>query len=162
GGGAGERAVANYDEDSVTMACEASLSALHGRDPRRLGACFLASTTPPYLEKSSATILATAVDLSHEVLTADVGGSLRCGTTALRLALDLIKAGSARQALVAAADMRPVAPGTPEEAQMGDGAAAVIVGDDDVIATYEGGYTVSREFSDVWRLPSDRYVNVLP
>ena len=47
GGGGGERAVANYDEDSVTMACEAALNALHGHDPRKIGACFLGSTTPP-------------------------------------------------------------------------------------------------------------------
>jgi 3-hydroxy-3-methylglutaryl CoA synthase len=161
-GGGGERAVANYDEDSLTMACEAALNALSGRDRRRIGACFLASTTPPYLEKSSATVLATVADLATDLLTADVGGSLRCGTTALRLALDVVKAGSAEQVLVAASDVRPVAPGTPEEAQLGDGAGAVIVGGDDLIATYEGGYTTSREFSDVWRLQGDRYLNILP
>ena len=92
-GGSGERAVANYDEDSLTMAAEAALNALHGRDVSRIGACFFASTTPPYLEKSSATLLATVADLGPAVLTADFGGSLRCGTTALRLALDTVKAG---------------------------------------------------------------------
>jgi 3-hydroxy-3-methylglutaryl CoA synthase len=162
GGGAGERAVANYDEDSLTMACEASLNALHGRDQRKVGACFLASTTPPYLEKSSAAILASVVDLPHDVLTADLGGSLRCGTTALRLAFDAVKAGSAAQALVAAADMRPVAPGTPEELHLGDGAAAAVVADRDVIAAFEGAYATTREFSDVWRVQGDRYLNVLP
>ncbi|MBI2544934.1 MAG: 3-hydroxy-3-methylglutaryl CoA synthase, partial [Candidatus Rokubacteria bacterium] len=58
-GGSGERAVANYDEDSLTMASEAALSALAGRDPSKVGACFFASTTPPYTEKSTATLLAT-------------------------------------------------------------------------------------------------------
>src|SRR5882672_11611749 len=111
-GSGGERAVANYDEDSLTMSCEAALNALHGRDVKNIGACFLASTSAPYAEKSSAAILATVADLSPAVLTADLGGSLRCGTTALRLALDTVKAGSA---LVAAGDVRPVAPGTPEE-----------------------------------------------
>src|SRR5512134_2709560 len=81
GGGGGERAVANYDEDSLTMACDAALDALHGRDPAKVGACFLASTTPPYLEKSSAAILAAVADLRADVVTADLGGSLRCGTT---------------------------------------------------------------------------------
>jgi 3-hydroxy-3-methylglutaryl CoA synthase len=104
----GERAVANYDEDSLTMSCEAALNALHGRDIRSIGACFLASTSAPYAEKSSAAILATVADLSPAVLTADLGGSLRCGTTALRLALDTVKAGSAAEALVAAGDVRPV------------------------------------------------------
>jgi hydroxymethylglutaryl-CoA synthase len=160
--GAGERAVANYDEDSLTMAVEAALNALHGRDTKAIGACFLSSTSAPYAEKSSAAILATVADLSPAVLTADLGGSLRCGTTALRLALDTVKAGSATQALVAAGDLRPVAPGTAEEVQIGDGAGAMLVGDGDVIASFEGAYTASHDFTDVWRLQGDRYLNVLP
>jgi hydroxymethylglutaryl-CoA synthase len=163
GGSSGaERAVANYDEDSLTMACEAALGALGSRDPKRIGACLLASTSPPYHEKSSATILAAVADLGDDVLTADLGGSLRCGTTAVRLAIEMVKAGSVTEALVAAADMRPAAPGTAEELQWGDGAAAVVVGSDDVIASYVGGHCVSREFSDVWRMAGDRYLTVLP
>jgi 3-hydroxy-3-methylglutaryl CoA synthase len=161
-GGAGERAVANYDEDSLTMACEASLHALAGRDPKRVGACLLASTSAPYLEKSSATILAAVADLDAAVLTADLGGSLRCGTTALRLALDHVGAGSAREALVAASDLRPVAPGSAEELQLGDAAAAFVLGAEDVIASFEGAHVASREFTDVWRTQSDRYLNILP
>ncbi len=162
GGGSGERAVANYDEDSLTMAVEATLNCLDGREPSRIRACFLASTSPPYLEKSNATLLATVADLGAEVITADIGGSLRCGTTALQLALDLVKAGTTPQALVAASDMRPVAPGTETEALLGDGAAAVLVGDADLIATFEGAYTVSHEFSDVWRNQGDRYLQMSP
>jgi 3-hydroxy-3-methylglutaryl CoA synthase len=162
GGGSGERAVAGHDEDSLTMACDAALEALHGRDVRRIGACFFASTTPPYLEKSSAALLAAVADLGPETLTADLGGSLRCGTTALRLALDAVRAGSTPEALVAAADVRPVAPGSAEEIQLGDGAGAVLVGREGLIATYEGGHSVSREFTDVWRGSGDRYLTVLP
>ncbi|MFQ5897680.1 MAG: hydroxymethylglutaryl-CoA synthase family protein [Candidatus Methylomirabilia bacterium] len=159
-GGGGERAVANYDEDSLTMAVEAALNAMAGRDPATVGACLFASTTPPYAEKSSATLLATVADLGTEVVTADLGGSLRCGTTALRMALDLVKAGTASQALVAAADMRPAAPGTELETVLGDGAAAVLVGEGEAIATFEGAYTVSREFIDVWRTHNDRYLQM--
>ncbi len=101
-------------------------------------------------------------DLSPEVLTADLDGSLRCGTTALRLALDTVKAGSAAQALVAAGDVRPAAPGTPEEAQLGDGAGAALVGGGEVIASFEGAYTASHDFTDAWRLQGDRYLTVLP
>ncbi|MBI2528922.1 MAG: OB-fold domain-containing protein [Candidatus Rokubacteria bacterium] len=161
-GGGGERAVAGYDEDSLTMAVEASLEALAGREASGVGACLLASTTAPYVEKSSATLLATATDLGAEVLTADLGGSLRCGTTALRLALDMVRAGSVPQALVAASDMRPVAPGSPEEVLLGDGAAAFLVGSDEVIASFEGAFSACREFTDVWRAAGDRYLNILP
>lgn len=161
-GGTGERAVAGYDEDSLTMAADAALRALAGRDPSRLGACLLATTSPPYLEKSSATLLATVADLPAEVVTADLGGSLRAGTTALRLGLDMVRAGSAVEVLVAAADLRPVAPGSPEEATLGDAAAAFVLGSgEEVIARLEAAHTVSREFSDVWRLAGDRYLTVL-
>jgi 3-hydroxy-3-methylglutaryl CoA synthase len=162
GGGSSERAVANYDEDSLTMAVEATLSCLDGRDRSKIGACLLASTSPPYLEKSNATLLATVADLGAEVITADIGGSLRCGTTALQLAVDLVKAGTTHQALVAASDVRPAAPGSEMEALLGDGAAAVLLGDQDMIATFEGGYSVSHEFSDVWRNAGDRYLQMSP
>ncbi|MBI4560480.1 MAG: hydroxymethylglutaryl-CoA synthase [Candidatus Rokubacteria bacterium] len=162
GGGSSERAVANYDEDSLTMAVQAALNCLGGRDRSKIGACLFASTSPPYLEKSNATLLATVADLGAEVITADIGGSLRCGTTALQLAVDLVKAGTAHQALVAASDVRPAAPGSEMEALLGDGAAAVLLGDQDMIATFEGGYAVSHEFSDVWRNAGDRYLQMSP
>jgi len=161
-GGGGERAVANYDEDSLTLAVEAALNALHGHDPHVIRACFFASTSAPYAEKSNAAILATVADMPAHALTADLGGSLRAGTTALRLAFDMVKAGSTGQALVAAADVRPVAPGTGEEIQIGDGAGAVLVGSGEVLATLEGAYTASHDFTDVWRLQGDRYLTVLP
>ena len=162
GGGAGERAVANYDEDALTMASQAALDAIGGRDVSRIGACVFASTSAPYVEKSSAVLLATVADLGADVLTADLGGSLRCGTTALRLALDAVGAGSVAQALVVASEMRPAAPGSDLEAALGDAAGAALVGSEGLIAGFVGAFTVSREFTDVWRTPSDRYVQSLP
>lgn len=162
GGGGGERAVAGYDEDALTMACEAALRAIGDADPGGIGACFFASTSPPYTEKSNATLVAAVADLAAAVITADLGGSLRCGTTALRLALDTVKAGSAARALVTAADMRPAAPGSELERELGDGAAAAVVGSEALIAAFEGGFTVSHEFTDVWRREGARYVQSLP
>ena len=162
GGGSGERAVANYDEDALTMACAAALNAIGSRDVSRVGACFFASTSAPYVEKSNATLLASIADLGVGVLTADLGGSLRCGTTALRLALDMVRAGSAAEALVAAADMRPVAPGGELEMLVGDGAGAALVGTADVLASFEGAFTASHEFTDFWRNDGERYVQSLP
>lgn len=158
GSGGGERAVANHDEDSLTMAVEASLAALAGRDGRTLGGVILASTTPPYAEKSSAAILATVADCGRDVFVADLGGSLRAGTTGLRLALDAVRAGSAREVLVAAADVRPAAPGGDLEPLLGDGAAAVVVGQGDgILARFEGAYSLTHEFSDVWRKADARF-----
>lgn len=160
-GGAGERAVANYDEDALTMACEAALEAVAGQDVSGVGACFFASTSAPYVEKSNATVLATVADLPATAITADVGGSLRCATTALRLAIDAVAAGSAAAALVAAGEMRLAAPGSELEALLGDGGGAALVGTGEVIAVFAGAYTVSHEFTDFWRNDGARYVQAL-
>ncbi len=157
GSGGGERAVANHDEDSLTMAVEASLAALAGRSGQELGGVLLATTTPPYAEKSSAAILAAVVDAGRDLFVTDLGGSLRAGTTGLRLALDAVRAGSAREVLVAAADIRPAPPGGDLEALLGDGAAAVVVGEGDVLARFEGAYSLTHEFSDVWRKADARF-----
>ena len=110
------------------MAVEAALTALGDDGGGSLDLVCFASTTPPYAEKSSAAVLAAVLDCGPAVSVADLGGSLRAGTTALRLALDSVRARSAREALVAAADVRLAPPGSDVEAVWGDGAAAVRVG----------------------------------
>ena len=65
----GERAVANHDEDSLTMAVEAALNSLAGTDPRTVDGLIFASTTSPYLEKQASTLVATALDFAAETVT---------------------------------------------------------------------------------------------
>jgi len=44
----GEKAVANYDEDSLTMATAAALDCVTGIDRQEIDGLFFASTTSPY------------------------------------------------------------------------------------------------------------------
>ena len=53
GGGAGERAVASYDEDTLSLAVNAAVDALNAQGRDDVDAVFFASTTAPYKEKSS-------------------------------------------------------------------------------------------------------------
>jgi 3-hydroxy-3-methylglutaryl CoA synthase len=154
----GERSVANFDEDSITMAVAAAMDCLAGIDTARIDAVFLASTTLPYKEKLGAAIVAAALDLPAEVRTADFAGSLRVGTTALASALDAVRAGTARRVLVAVADTRMGAPAGQFEQAFGDGAAAFLVGDTDLIAEVKDSHHTSDEFSGVWRADGDEFV----
>ena len=122
-----QRAVANFDEDSVTMAVAAGADALAGRDREGIDGIIFASTTPPYAEKQSAAIVAAALDLRADIFAADIGNTLRAGTTALKAALDAVGAGSARQVLVVIADSRQGPPRGDTERNAGDGAAAFII-----------------------------------
>ncbi len=154
----GEKAIRNFDEDSTTMAVAAALDCLKGRDRETVDGLFFASTTSPYREKQIATSIAAAADLRADIMTADFAGSLRSGTSALRAALDAVKAGSARKVLVVASDCRMGAPGTAFEQNSGDGAAALIIGDEEVAAEVEAWHSVSNEIQDIWRRDDDDFI----
>ena len=73
----GERAVANVDEDSITMAVEAVRDLLGNRDGSDADGLVFATTTSPYSEKQASALIATVADLRSDVRTADYTGSLR-------------------------------------------------------------------------------------
>ncbi len=154
----GERAIAYYDEDSVTMAVEAAMDCLGGIDPCTVDGLFFATTTAPYKEKQCSALMAIPLDLRRDVRNADITTSLRSGTTALALAVDTIKAGTAKSVLVTASDTRMGAPASMLEQGLGDGAAAFLLGTQDVIAEIEDMYTISDELAGQWRSASDTYV----
>lgn len=157
GGGRGTRAVASYDEDATSMAVEASRNLMRTVDVRP-DTVLLATATPPYLDKTNANVVHAALDLSSSVFAVDVAGSARCFDGALRQALD-----ASRPTLVAAADVRTGRPSSSDEANGGDAAVALLVGDDrdgPVIAEWIGGASSTHEFLDRWRLPEWDYSRV--
>jgi len=154
----GEKAVTNHDEDSITMAVSAARECVKGKDKDKIDALFFASTTSPYKEKQCASLIASAIDLRGDVSVADFANSLRAGTNALRAAIDAVNSKSARLVLVTAADCRLGTPGSELEQIFGDGAAALLIGDQNVAAEIEGSYTHSDEFMDQWRMEEDNFV----
>ncbi len=154
----GERSVANNDEDSITMAVEAARNCLGGEGTEQVDALFFATTTAPYKEKMNSSLIATAVDLKREITTADFAHSLRAGTGALRAAFDSVKSGSLGNIVVVASDCRVGYPRSDQEQAFGDGAGAVVVSSENLLASFEGGYSICNEMMDVWRNPEDTFV----
>jgi len=157
-GARGEKAMGSFDEDSITMAVAAASDCLNGIDRGTVEGLYFATTTSPYKEKLAAPIVAMAADLREDIFTADFAHSLRAGTSALRAAVDAVKAGSAKKVMVAAADCRLGTPGSAFEQNFGDGAGALLIGDSDVVATIEDIYSVYNEIFDVWRADGDTFV----
>jgi hydroxymethylglutaryl-CoA synthase len=153
-----EKAVANFDEDSITMAVAAAQDCLRGLDRSQVDALYFATTTPPYLEQQASALIAEALDLRPTVFATDITNTLRGGTIALRAALDAVMAGSARQALVVAADSRMSAPRGEWERSLGDGAAAVLVGREGGGAEILASHTMTEHMLDTWRTPQDLFV----
>jgi hydroxymethylglutaryl-CoA synthase len=155
----GFRSLANNDEDSLTMAAEAAAGCLGTLDREQVDGIYFASSTAPYREKQSSSLLATVLDLRSEVQAVDLGNSLRSGLSALRLALDAVAASSAASLLVAAGEQRLAYPKSDQEQMFGDAGAAALVVTEGEALTYLGGYCLSDDITDIWRTESDRYVN---
>ena len=150
--------MANFDEDSVSMAVAAAIDCLNGREREEIDGLLFATTTPPYAEKQCASIIATALDLRRDIFTADITDVLRAGTTALKSALDSVAAGSAKNVLMVASDNRQGPPKSEAERNSGDGAVAFIISKDAVIAEQAGSYTITENMMDTWRSAGDQFV----
>jgi hydroxymethylglutaryl-CoA synthase len=150
GQGKGERAVASWDEDVVTMAVEASRDALTAIERDAVGGLILASTTAPFADRLNAGIVSGALGLAEDALALDVAGSMRAGASATIAGLALAQA-SGKPVIVVAAERRRAKPGSGQEFNNGDAASALIVGFDRVLARVLAKHSVTRDFVDHFR-----------
>jgi 3-hydroxy-3-methylglutaryl CoA synthase len=148
----GERSMANLDEDSITMAVEASRHCLPAAERHECSAIYFASTTLPFLDRQNAGVIAAALQLPAAVSAMDITGSQRAATTALMAAIGACTGdGAAGQILVAAADKRRTLVASTQEMQFGDGAAALMIGSTRVIAELAAMHSETVDFVDHFR-----------
>ena len=150
----GQRSFCNWDEDSITMAVDASRGCLRGHSVNPDTLVF-ASTTPPYSDLQNAGVVAGAMQM-EKVSTLDVGGSLRAGLSALIQAFRSTNEHSG-ETLVVAADHRKAKPASVQEMQYGAGAAALSVCADGGIARFLGSASSSKQFVDHFRASGEEF-----
>ena len=152
GKGRGERSMCNWDEDPITMAVEAARDLLGTDDDRsHIDALYFGSTTMPFQDRLNSGIAAAALTLAQDIQAVDVGSTQRAGTTALLQALNGVTAGVNKNALVCAADKRKTRAASAQELDFGDGAAALSVGTENLIARLIGSHTLTVDFIDHFR-----------
>jgi 3-hydroxy-3-methylglutaryl CoA synthase/uncharacterized OB-fold protein len=155
----GEKAVANHDEDSLTMALAASLAL--GATPAAPDAVFFASTTSPWAEKLGAPTIAGVLELPPTVRAVDFGDTLRAGTSAVLSALDAV-AGGAKAVLVAVGETRLGEPESSAEQSFGDAGAALVVGSDPGAAEVLATHTVADDIMGTWRTDRQTFPRTFP
>lgn len=147
----GERSLANWDEDTITMAVAAARDCLGpAHEARALGGVVLASTTLPFADRLNAGVVAAALDLDEAVTAIDVAGSRRAGVSAVNLTLDRIREGEL-PVLVAAADLRTSRAASASELEFGDGAAALLLGSENVLVERLSSFALTVDFVDRFR-----------
>lgn len=145
----GERAICNWDEDSITMSVEAGLDCI-GDDTDGIGSLYLASTTLPFVDRQNAGILAGALSLNEDIHAADVTACQKAALSALVNGINAA-AVSGKDALVISGEQRKARVAGASEMQRGDAAAAIRVGTEGVIANYLGGSGITVDFVDHFR-----------
>ncbi len=155
GGAKGERAMANWDEDAITMAFEAGRDCVPASDPVKdrahIDGVYFASTTLPYADRLNAGIVAAALGLGEGISSVDLSSSQRAGTSALIAALDAVAGGRLKSPLLLASDKRKARAASSQELAYGDAAAAFALGSDNVIAKFIGSHTLTLDFVDHFR-----------
>ena len=158
----GEKAVANWDEDAISMAVAASQDCLIGQERADVDGVYLSSTTLPYDDRLNAGILSTALNLNEKGFAGiDFSSSLKSGTTAMIAALEAVQSGSKRNVLVAASDQRGTKMATMLEMFYGDGAAAFSMSCD-FVDHYRGS---GKEFDYGWEerwVRDEGYGKIIP
>jgi 3-hydroxy-3-methylglutaryl CoA synthase len=151
GNAKGEKAVAGFDEDTITMAVAAGMDALNGCNRTTVDGLYLASTTMPYKERLNAGIVSVALGQYDWIRAADFAGGLKAGTSAILSALDAVESKRLNTVLVCASDCRQGKPASQQEMVFGDAAAGFVLGSENVVAEFKGSFSTTHDFVDHYR-----------
>lgn len=148
-----EKSVPAPDQDTITMSVEAAYRALDRAkiDPQKISAVYVGSESHPYAVKPSGTTVAEAIGATPEVHCADLEFACKAGSEGMYIALRLVESGEMDYALAIGADTSQGAPGDALEYTASAGAAAYIMGKENLLAVCEHTYAFMTDTPDFWR-----------
>jgi hydroxymethylglutaryl-CoA synthase len=154
-----EKSVPAPDEDCATLSVNAARNAIRraGINPQEIGAVYVGSESHPYAVKPTGTIVSEALGACPYVHTADLEFACKAGTEGMFVGLHLVKSGAMPYALAIGADTSQGAPGDALEYSAAAGAAAFIIGSDNLIAELVDTHCFMTDTPDFWRREYTHY-----
>ncbi len=149
--GVKEKAVADLDEDVMSMGLGSAEQAIEGVDLRDIKVLSFASTTPPYTEKLLSSFLIEGLGLNKNIFVSEHLSSTRSGTEALISCLSYLKSMGEGLGLVVASDSPSTNMQNDLEHGFGSSATSLLLGFQNVIAEFEGASTYVSE------VPGERF-----
>ena len=150
-----QKAVADKDEDTVSLSWEAASRALTRTKMNidDIGAVLVGSESHPYAVKPTGTIVAEMLGLKEEYYCADLEFACKAGTTGMMMIAAMIEAGMIKAGLAIGADVAQSRPGGALEYTAGAGAAAIILGNRQYqwYAQLEKCSSLNSDTTDFWR-----------
>ncbi len=156
-----EKSVPGLDEDSATMAIEASRNALMraGIDPTEIGAVYSGSESKVYAVKPNATMVGDALGVGHKYMAADVEFACKAGTATMQMLIAEVEAGMIDCGLAIGIDTAQGRPGDALEYSAAAGGAAFLIGRDEkkIVAKLEHTCSSSSDTPDFWRRQKEEF-----
>lgn len=155
-----EKSVPSIDEDTATLSVEAARNALKRApkvSPKEIGALYVGSESHPYAVKPTATIVAEAIDATPSLMAADLEFACKAATAGIQACMGLVKSGYIKYGMSIGADTAQAQPADALEYTASAGAAAYIIGEEEVICEIEATYSFTQDVPDFWRREGGEY-----
>jgi len=149
-----EKSVPAPDQDVITLSVEASRNALArapGLDPADIGAIYVGSESHPYAVKPTGTVLGEAIGATPHVHVADFEFACKAGSEAMFVVSGLVAGTDISVGLAVGADTSQGAPGDALEYSASAGAAAFLIGTENLVATMDHTHSFMTDTPDFWR-----------
>lgn len=154
-----KKALADWDEDSITMAVEASHQSLQmsGISASEIGGIYCGSESPPYAVKPSSTVIADILNIPNGYCAADLQFACKAAVAGIRMLSAQIEKGEMEYGLVIGSDTSQAKPADPLELSAGAAAASLVLGKRACIARILHAVSVSSDTPDFWRREHQQY-----
>lgn len=147
------KSIANMSEDTTTIAAEAAENALRMAqiDPKLIRSVALGTESKPYAVGLSARHVASFTDIGENVFVADIEAACNPAMVAVNYIAGQIKSGTIDYGMAIGSDVSQAPVGDALEYSTGAGAAALVMGREDLVATIEDMTPFSSLSLDFWR-----------
>jgi len=148
-----EKAVADIDEDTVTLAIEASIDALAGYAGTAgdIEAILIGSESHPYAVNPTSSIVGEFLGVGNKYFASDLEFACKAGTAAATLIAGLVQAKAVKLGLAIGADTAQSRPHDALEYTSGAGAVALLIGDEKVAVELVANTSITSDTPDFWR-----------
>ena len=155
-----EKSVPNNDEDTITLAVNASQLAINRLGKKiDLGAIYTGSESHPYAVKPTSAIVGEALGINHQYTAADLEFACKAGTAAMQIISGMVGSGLIKYGLAIGSDTAQSKPNDALEYSAAAAATAFIIGDDEseILAKILYTHSFTSDTPDFWRRENQKY-----